>query len=64
MVAHCLNEIRCRCGSTKFQRPLYDARSIFIAYVCDRCEARVRGRYRPEVFTDPNYEATEQIEDD
>ena len=53
----------CICGSGHLQRPLYDARQIFVAYVCDDCERKVRGRYRPEVFTDPNYETTEDIDD-
>jgi hypothetical protein len=55
--------MRCICNSGRMQRPLYDARLIFVAYVCDECERKVRGRYRPEVFTDPNYETTEDIEE-
>jgi hypothetical protein len=46
---------RCNCGSKKFHRPLYDARAIFVAYVCDSCEQAVRRHYRPEIFNDPNY---------
>jgi len=36
------------------------ARSI----VCDACEAQVRRLYRPDIFTDAQYEADEPIEDD
>lgn len=55
---------RCVCNSGRFQRPLHDARQIFVAYVCDDCVGKVRGRYRAEVFTDPNYETTEAIDED
>lgn len=55
---------RCICNSGRTQHALFDARMIFIAYVCDECVDKVRGRYRPEVFTDPNYETTEDIDDD
>jgi hypothetical protein len=63
MIVRTLREIRCICGSNKFQRPLYDARAIFVAYVCDACERKVRGRYRPEIFTDPNYWTDEAVDD-
>ena len=62
MVAHCENN--CPCGSGKPQRALYDARAIFVGYVCDKCESTVRGRYRPEIFTDPNYWTDEPVEDE
>lgn len=53
----------CRCGSGHLRHALYDARAIFVAYVCARCEATVRGRFRPEIFTDPNYDTDEDVED-
>ena len=43
---------------------LHDARGIPVARVCDRCEAHVIARYRPEIFTDASYEADEPIEAD
>jgi hypothetical protein len=52
----------CRCGSGKSRRPLFDARQIFIDYVCDTCEGEVRKSYRPEIFTDPNYQTEEPID--
>jgi len=46
------------------RRPLYDARGVFCTYVCDRCEAEKRREFRPEIFSDPGYEADEPIEED
>lgn len=46
------------------RRALHCARGIFCCYVCDRCEAEKRSRYRPEVMTDPHYETSEEINDD
>jgi len=40
--------------------PLRDARGIFCAYVCDRCEAEKRDRYRPEIFTDCDYDTFDE----
>ena len=46
------------------RRALFDARGIFCCYVCDACEEVKRSRYRPEIFTDPNYKADEPFEDE
>jgi hypothetical protein len=46
------------------KRPLYDARGIFCAYVCDQCEEKVRSHYRTDIFTDPNYSTDEPIDED
>lgn len=54
----------CSCGSKLHKRELKDARGIFCTYVCDSCETQKRERYRAEIFTDSNYETTEDIEDD
>lgn len=54
--------VKCHCGSGLVKRELYDARHIFVAYVCDACENRVRAHYRDEIFLDPQYETTEPIE--
>ena len=43
---------------------LYDARSIPIGRVCPRCVEAKKATYRPEVLTDPNYEADEPIEEE
>lgn len=52
----------CPCGSGKDRYELRDARGISCGYVCEDCEATKRAGYRPEIFTDPNYDADEPIE--
>jgi hypothetical protein len=54
----------CPCGSGLPRRELVDARGIFCTFVCDRCEAEKKAHYRPDIFTDPNYETTEPVEED
>lgn len=39
-----------------------DARGIELARVCEKCEAEVLSTHRPEVLSDPNYDADEPIE--
>lgn len=46
------------------RRALHDARGIFCCYVCDLCEGEKRRRYRADVFTDPNYETSEEIDEE
>ena len=53
----------CPCGSGRGRRELRDARGIFCAFVCGRCEADRRAAFRPEIFADPNYDHDEPIED-
>jgi hypothetical protein len=53
--------MKCKCGSDKERYDLSDARGIFCAYVCDDCVERVKARYRPDVFTNPQYEHDEPI---
>jgi hypothetical protein len=57
-------DILCKCGSGKGHYALYDARGIFCAYVCDDCVEEKTAQYRPEVMSNPNYEADEPIESD
>ena len=52
----------CKCGSGNDRQPLYDARGIFCTYVCSSCIASVKAKYRPEIFSDAQYEADEEIE--
>lgn len=54
----------CLCGSGKPRRALTDAAGIFCCFVCDDCETEKRRAYRPEIFSDPNYESTEPKFDD
>jgi len=45
------------------RRALYDARMIFCCFVCQECEARRRAEFRAEIFSDPNYETSEDVEE-
>lgn len=54
----------CTCASGLYPRPLVDARGVFCCYVCDDCEGSRRARYRPEIFSDPDYWHDEPIDDD
>ena len=56
-----MNTKPCPCGSGLAPRRLYDARGLYVSRACDDCEARVKARYRPEIFTDPRYETDEPI---
>lgn len=58
----CIKERLCFCGSMQPKEAEYDARGIFLAYVCDDCRADKLGHYRPDVLTNPRYEADEAIE--
>ena len=44
----------CKCGSGKDAEWLNDCQGIPLALVCDACEAKVRGRFNPWVFTGYN----------
>ena len=52
----------CNCGSGLERFELSDARGIFCGFVCDKCEAKTRAKYRPEIFSNGNYYADEPIE--
>ena len=41
----------CKCGSNLDEFPLHDYQGIFCSYVCDKCEAAAKAKYRPEMFT-------------
>jgi hypothetical protein len=41
----------------------YDARGIFLTYVCEKCEKEKLSHYRPDVLTDSNYWHDEPIDD-
>jgi hypothetical protein len=44
--------------------PRYDARGIFLAYVCPACVAERMAGYRADVMTDPDYWHDEPIDED
>ena len=54
----------CNCGSGEIWEPVEDARGIFVAYVCSKCEEEKLGGFRKDIFTDSQYEADEPIESD
>ena len=43
---------------------LFDASGIFVAYVCDKCVEKVKSKYRPEIFTNSNYESPDDQDAD
>lgn len=54
----------CPCGSGQPSEELYDARGIYCARVCSKCEKRKRAGFRPDIFTDSSYWTVEPIEED
>ncbi len=54
----------CPCGSGQYPEDCRDARGIFVCRVCPACKKEKLSRYRPEIFSDMNYEANEPIEPD
>jgi hypothetical protein len=54
----------CPCGSNQESWWEHDARGIPLCRVCPKCKAEKLARYRPDVLSDPNYWADEQIEED
>lgn len=54
----------CPCGSGKASWWENDARGIPLARVCEVCREEKLSKFRPDVLTNPNYSADEQIEED
>lgn len=54
----------CPCGSGEFPEAVHDARGIFVAYVCNRCEKERLKGYRDDIFADPGYWHDEPIDND
>jgi hypothetical protein len=54
----------CPCGSSQSRRELKDARGIFCTFVCNACERRKRHSFRADIFTDPNYQTDEAIDEE
>lgn len=52
----------CPCGSGEYPEAIYDARGIFVNYVCDKCRIDKLAGYRLEIFTNPNYWVDEPID--
>jgi hypothetical protein len=49
---------------TEDKRAEFDARGIFLCYVCDTCYERKMAKYRAEVLIDPNYWRYEPIDEE
>ena len=43
--------MNCRCGSGLERYELVDAQGIFCSFVCEKCEKKVKSKYRPCIFT-------------
>ncbi len=56
-------ERKCNCGSGLIRREVVDARGIFVAFVCDKCEREKLKGYRRDIFTDSNYWTDEPVEE-
>lgn len=54
----------CPCGSGLEPEDQYDARGIFLCRTCVKCHKNKMSKYRREVLENPNYEASEPIEED
>lgn len=54
----------CGCGSGHESWWEHDARGIPLARVCEACIDSKLAQYRPDVFTDPDYWADEDIDSD
>lgn len=54
----------CSCGSGRERFALADARGIFCGYACLECEAGKRSAFRPEIFSDSQYEADDLGDDE
>ncbi|HEV3341106.1 MAG TPA: hypothetical protein VG125_12140 [Pirellulales bacterium] len=52
----------CPCGSGLPSEEVLDARGIYVARVCDACRQEKLAGFRPEIFTDPSYDADEPID--
>lgn len=46
----------------EWREPLYDARGIFVCYVCSGCYNRKKNRYRQDIFTDCKYWTDEPVD--
>lgn len=54
----------CDCGSGEIREEVCDARGLFVAYCCDRCKGERLAGFRPEIFSDGDYDCDEPIEPD
>ena len=55
---------KCPCGSGKSADLEFDARGYELGFMCAKCRKAKLAKYRPEVLSDPGYEADEPFEED
>jgi hypothetical protein len=55
---------QCLCGSGLARYAEYDARGIFLTFVCDACVAEKLKEFRPDVLVNPDYWSSEPIEEE
>lgn len=54
----------CGCGSNLPREAEYDARGIFLTFVCDDCREEKLRKYRKDVLEDADYWCDEPIDED
>jgi hypothetical protein len=54
----------CSCGSGLERHAFFDARGIFMTYICEQCMMEKLSHFRPEIITDPNYSHDEPIDEE
>lgn len=54
----------CSCGSGEVKYQQFDARGIFLTYVCNACRDEKLSHYRPDVLTNPNYAHDEPLDEE
>ena len=57
---------KCKIGRHRedYTYTIFDARGIPLGIVCNKCEAEVKSKFRPDVLTNSNYWSDEPIEPD
>jgi hypothetical protein len=52
------------CDSGKYHEAIYDARGIYVGKVSEDCREETLGGFRKEIFSDPQYQTDEPIDED
>jgi hypothetical protein len=60
---HTFGNRSCDCGSGLPRYDLNDTRGIFCGYVCAKCEKAKAAQFRPEIFSNPDYDHDEPIDE-
>jgi hypothetical protein len=50
-----MSGLHCACGSGLVREELFDARGVFLSYVCKECLEEVLKEFPAEVLTNPDY---------